>query len=1263
MGNVGQSSKPASSPIPVPTPRPDNLDGARIPVPSPRPESRASDARIPIPTPRPETPDQIVSPLASADDAAAAQSREQRGVQRQMMRALEQPNATRSGLAPYVERSDAGVRVTHIETPDAPNAPSVNLGEQLDRVDSGAGSISRLVARQADTLGGEVRALADHADDGIRKVDSTDLTGAAERLARDGGRILREAPRGSTTGTINNAMRSTHASLSGLTQLLPKGRNYDFQMPFPLVYTDNNGSTMFFPGGSRIQARHGELTLFSNGGYVKAGSIVVTAGQAEMQLGPQENVGRFDRLRVATKEGTFDVQGMVTRLGADGATFARADKVDIDLKNASIRATGVQLDVPNANTATASLESLAVRTSNVTASAGATHYTQTTNPDGSTTIDTATRALDIARGSQHLTADSMSLNLNRSRSGDAGSIRWTGEGVKFVDGTNNFDVAQAAISFTKRADGSTLHMQSQDLALNMAGRQFTSTGNATFDLVYNRDGQLTDATARATSIAFRDSATDLNATGTRLHARFDTDGRLTGLDGGADKFNLALKDGSLLNIDRGTVAISREGDSVLARARAAGGSFTNNSGTYTLGANSALDLRISPETVSLVGSTESFTARNGGNNLAIGNGRVEAVFNRVDGSETVRFSGDDVRYTGVSTSSSLTQLGVKDAKADLVRAADGATSLTMSGTEVGMTVGGHRVELDNAQNVAIATGADGRVSSIDMTLLGRSSVVSSDGKTRISGTNVDAHYNGATQTLRGTFDTAGFTLRDFNGTMRDGNITLSPNALTAAIGAGSFERTTGSTLRGDFTGFNTNVTTDANGLIRTADGAVGTLNARIGSTDVRANSVTLTSRWDGELRDVIANVATGGSIVVASNDSSLRVGAGVYELNNDGNNTWRLGASNFNLQGAYNDVTVKADGQLAGVRIADGNLFIDDVRATRVQVNGSGFSFDGDIKNIHNLAAQVTKSTGEVSGMSLRLSPTGNDSQLTATINGRVSNIPFSLTTDGAGFNASYIHTKNHVAVGFDTAGRGNARVDIKGGLISLESVDGRFSASATVHPSSPARLAYSGLGMVNHMPVGDGDRLRISTSGSIMAGFLGTPDPGHVGVRAGVNVMLPRRVNDQRIEAFDPTAPLVPMPAFGATAHVGATYTTRGGTSHMLGVEAGLIPGSIIETNIQGKMRVAGVPVPNHMNLPATVYAGARYEQETKAGATTTVAAGVFANPTAFAPDNFKLVEPSKYGAMVSVGHRRGNVEFTATGNIANDGKLGGMFGVRVGF
>ncbi|MBC7793218.1 MAG: DUF4097 family beta strand repeat protein [Clostridia bacterium] len=1082
-------------------------------------------------------------------------------------------------------------------TPKSPTAPILDLRGALGQVDSSVGPIVGGATRSLRSASNTASDLAGTVSRGLNLISPT----GAESFARGLGLIINGSPTG-IAAAINSTARSFNLSLAGLVKLLPPGENFSIILRSPLSYSDPNGITLYFPAGSRVLAKDGYLTIVAQGASIKAGEIEFDAGQARLVVGPRENLVRFDRLYGKTGSGSLDVQDVTARMQPDGATNARAGTIEVDLTTGSLRATDVILDAPNANSVSATADSVAFRNNDVALSTGATSLSQTTLSNGVTTTNASAKALDFARGSQRLTADSMLLDLTRGANGEGG-LRWLATDVKFSDGTNRLNLASATLGFTQRADGSTMHLQTRDgqLALGNHG-DVRATGNALFDLRY-RDGKLTDVTARATSVEFTDSATNLKAAGPRLEARFNAAGRLTHLNGGVDPLYLRLRDGSELNV-KGTVGITQEGDTTLLGVHVNEGSYINDWGTFTLG-SSALDMSISPETIGFVGSTEKFmfTENRGDTALAFTDGRVNALFGQKVG-DFVSITGRSARYSGTSATNVFTGFEAENVKADLTRDASGVSTLTMASNHVGMRVGDYRLALENAQNVFV-TDSNGRVAKIDVRFLGKASLRAPNGET-VTGSNIAALYSD--DTIRGSFDTAGFMLPNLGlkGEFVDGRGVVNPDRIAGSVARGYVEQTTNTPFAVTFSNLEFNATVGHANLVKGAQASVSNLEGHYGLMN------------------------------------SFRLN-GPTQLRYDGKDTLNLSSREFEGEARVNGLRVIGAGRVADIGLSNGSIFFERIGDTRAGVSGQGFDVTADINDIQGVVAQFDGvSHGATHSAAFTLTPSAADAFSNVTASFKVmAGVPLSLDVENAPILKAHGFVEpNRVGVMIDTQGGGNVVFDA-GGVLKLHGSD--ISATGTYEPLNVSRFTWA---IANHLRRVN-ENLFVSDKGSIA---FEVPGP----VVVGIQFDFPYNYRE--------VPPFVDNPStFGFSVYGGGqSKDPEGRTTAGLkvGASAG---GSALTLDVQrGEASLFGVPVPQRLSLPTTAVFGFFFRREVNDAGTTnatpmTISAtgGVFGNPAAYVSEKF-VKEETKYGLYGSGEVQHGDSTFSIGATMTDDGKFG---------
>ena len=863
-----------------------------------------------------------------------------------------------------------GVVVTDVTIPQ-PASPSAVPRVPTEEVTREIRNITNDLDRE---LGQARRTVVGAADDLLRGRERLDrvtpgATSAVEVAGAVNRGVIRNTPTGATEG-----MRSAIADLSTtLGSVIPRDANYTRNLPFPVYYDDGRGTRVVVPPGARLVARNGNLRLQSPGAFLTASGTTVRMGSLDLNIGPQNQSAVLQRFRVDTSSTTVDLQGLQTRLATDGSFVMRADSASIDLRRSqtTIRLTGAEFASTSPESMRAGFDALALRTPGVSVTTGRAGITATT--EGAANRWTADAAdVAIATRSSTFRADSLAMTLQRDGRTGAGNLGWTANGIRFNDGRNTFQANVAAVDFTRRADGtSAFAMRGRDVNLAMGERSWTATGTSSFQINYDQRGQLTSIVGEGERVRFTDPSTNMVATGASLQASFDERGLVTRLSGGSRAFDLQ-HNGNTLAVQQGTLDFTRDGSAVVMHGTALSGRYTSSHGTYELGRNGSLELRADGNRTTLRGTAEAFSYANRRGTLQFVNGRVDASFGP-DG-DALRFGGDNIRFDGNTASSQLTHLTVDNAAADIRRDASGALSLGLSGRNFGMTLDGHRVTVANADHVNVRTAPDGSVASFDMLLPGRSTFTSRDANVNIGVEGLDARYarNATGEALRIGFDR--------------GQVNIRSLGLVAS----------GTDLRAGFD-------VDNQGRLTNAGLDIGTLDARYRDTTIRVNnqpgeSLSLRTRFtDGVFRDAVLRVPNGGQLLVNHGDVTADVRRGVYDLSYDATTgTYRGRAQDFEALGSWRDVSVQASGRNADVSLVNGALQINNITGTNVRVRNGDFDVNVDMQQVDNVLARVSGISGLARGAMITLTPTADNSRITAHISTTYGGIPFSLRVDNA---------------------------------------------------------------------------------------------------------------------------------------------------------------------------------------------------------------------------------------------------------------------------
>ncbi len=1135
--------------------------------------------------------------------------------------------ALSSDLRSVVDRTGIVVTDVTIPQPAAPSGVARVPTEELTReIRNVTGDLDRELSQAR-------RSVVGAGDDLLRGRDRLDrvtpgattaleLAGAANRA------IIRNTPTGAPTG-----MRSAIADLSTtLGSVIPRDANFTRVLRFPVFYDDGRGTRIAVPPGARLVARDGNLRLQSPGAFLTANGTTAHLGGLDLNIGPQSQSSVLERFRVDTRSTSIDLQGLQTRLATDGSFLMRADSANIDLRRSqtTIRLTGAEFASGSPESMRAGFDALALRTPGVSVTSGRAGITATTEGDVARwTADAANVA--VATRTAGFRAETLTMTLHRDGRTGAGNLGWTANGVRFDDGRNSFQANVAAVDFIRRPDGSSAFaLRGRDVNLAMGDRNWRATGTSSFQINYDQRGQLTSIVGEGDNVRFTDPSTHMVATGASLHASFDENGLLSRLSGGSRGFELQ-QNGTTLVARQGSLDFIREGNTVIMRGNALSASYTSGHGTYEVGRNGALELRTDGTTTTLRGTAEAFSYANRRGTLRFVNGTVDASFGP-DG-DALRFAGDNIRFDGNTATSQLTHLSVDNAIAEVRRDANGALSLGLSGRNIGMTLDGHRVTVANADHVNVRTMPDGTVANIDMLLPGRSTLTSRDSDVNIGVEGLDARYvrNATGEALRIGFDRGQIDIRSL------GLVASSAN------------------LRAGFD-------VDAQGRLTNAGIDVGTLDARYRDTTIRVNntpgeSLSLRTRFtDGLFREAVLRVPDGGQLLVNQGDVTADIRRGIYSLGYDpATGAWRGRAQDFQALGTWRDVSVETGGRNVDISLVDGALHINNITATNVRVRNGDLNVNVDMQQVDNVLARVSGISGLARGAMITLTPTADNSRITAHISTSYAGIPFSLRIDNARqlealamvqVNQAQFHVQ-------DTTGQGRLRLEAG----PLSASGSHVGAVVTYRPFDAMRFT-DGMGL---MAGGYrlGDHFEVNPNGAFTVGSLGRDSL----FWGGLTVAPPRSFNPHAEPLSGVQQPLVPTESWSALVHAGIQGTDASGVTRGVGLYGGLVDGAQVNARLQGDWRVFNtLPLPNDMTLPATAAGGFQYRHTNADNSTWTLRAGAHAALGGLVRNEW-LHEPARVGGHASLSYQRGDLFATGSVSHTPGGGTAAMFRIGTSF
>lgn len=867
--------------------------------------------------------------------------------------------------------------------------------------------------------------------------------------------------------------------------------------------------------------------------------------------------------------------------------------------------------------------------------------------------------LDLTGGRAHLEGAKVMIGPNGVSRGSAAHLQLANNHSTILADRLEVELRPTAV-----AGGRALTVRSDNFTFQQGANVLSTKHGSTFDLVFDQNSQLRKLTANSTESHFGNGQFGVDAMNGRLETSFDAAGNMEKLTAKSGDVRYRGPSGDASAID-GELAVSFAGERLSeARARVKSGSYSGEFGRLELSGGSNFAVRYGADGAAhLDGWANQLTlGKNDGSRLALDGGRVRGELNAAGALQKLELGAEHLVFNGTSEGAHPIAVEVVKPLALLTAREGGGEKLEVRSGAGAFEVSGHRVSLDGMQSVILETTAAGEVDAFAARFPGRLDFVQRDGELSVLTRGLSANYQKDGNMLRVDFDAADVALRSAGLTahIENGRTMLDDRMLSIEVDRAEVLAELSRKMKVDVESVRLQLTRGERGAIRDLDLSFGGLEAKVDALDIMARAPSgekvrlhLSADETGRtIRQAFLQIPEGGELKLSREDVEVRLGAQTLRFDHGNDGVYRLRGEHLDINARTKNATVSITGGDAQVSLdpATGRLMIDEIRGTHVKVHTPSGDVSLDIKDMQRFLVSMTKFEGAATGAALHLIPADDGSHLTAELHARIGGVPIAVEVN----NAHELKLLGRASVNQvevyagDPSGRGQIRIGV--GPFSLEGsavgLVGRY------HPYDPGLMTES----VMRFATTDGAKLfsgvSIEPDGVLRVGT------DREGVNAELAVILPRRfaVPAYRLELTESATSAPGLIASAGYRHQGTTAS----------VFAGLVPASHATIAVeQGRVSVAGVPLPKHLDLPTTAIAGARVDLSTENSGQLGVVAGAFANPLARVPSPW-VKEPVAYGGFGAVEYRQNNWSVSAGAVVDVDRgkpKLGGAmisFGVK---
>lgn len=1161
-----------------------------------------------------------------------------------------------------------------------------------------SGSALQDLAAQTQDVSGQLQDLGSQIQSG-----SGNLKDLAKALS-DAGKGMPNLPK-AFGDVIKQYASASNAATKGLPKL-----PFPITMPVPLTL-GSPPNMLSIPAGSSLSYNPAtkNYNLGVSGLTLMAGSTAIQAGSGNILLGPT-----MDRLNVSSlniSDGSTHIQSTGNVIQIDkvhNSSLMQAQNVVVDWSSGHVQMDQVSI-VQDPNQVMINANNFAYSDANTQLSATGVQLGQQIK-DGVTTTGFSGQNLDLTTNGTQIKAGQLDFNMYQNANDGSSGLLFNGKDVHITSDGNQIDMGQGLLNIQNKADGSTLTtLATKDASWSQGAQQITSSATA-FQLQQGPDGQLQSLSAYAADLNYTDGKQNIGITNGTLNATFGPNNQLSQVTAQAGQAswmqgNQALnatglhaqinygENGLPSNLNAGAEALNwTDGqqsvnasqlnaqaiygpDGQLQQLAGSAGQVDWAQGAQNLnasGVNAQLNYGENGLPSNLTAGASQITYSDGKGLLNASNGQLNVNYDETGAFKDATVSGSSLSYASTGGNGKPLNVNLGQFSGQLTGNEQGGQTLNFTGQDLNVVADKTTANIPLIQNLQINTGADGAIDSFHVDLPSTNTVQTQDLSAALKNVQVDYQekvLSASVEQISGTLTqpelTGTFNLNGVN--LIDTEKYTSLHLDSSQIDLSKLQEQYKLDIQ------NVDLVLDKNALGQLSGGQL-----RFEDLQAQLKGYTITGTNDAGKQMVMSfglsedgkwveklgfEIPKGGALSVnKGEDWFLKLGGDQkFGLNYDpSKQIYNFTAENLNLQYINSDMQVDVSGlrgNKANLDISltpDKGLVINDISNLSGKItlkNMKGLDpVTIDIDKIKGFYLKQTGISGGQQGMMLHLAPTGEDSTMTASIRSSYNGIPVGLSLKNVHelkVGGTIATNQARVYIG-DPSGRG--QIEIQAGPLKIKGSE--IDIEAKYHMYDPQRMlnALDKLNSDNNINI-----LGRALSVDPIKGKVTLDTSNRVGPYLQSNLLFPSPVASALRSMNAPFAGFngIRDEGFGLT--FGTGWRWRGNESeNQLGLDFGLLPGSYLSIDQhKGQMSLAGVPLPKHMTLGTTPFAGVNFRQQSEEH-TLGVQAGVFANPAAFAPTDqaFIYEDPNrKLGAYAGVKyqHSSGTViglEYLGTGN-----------------
>lgn len=1040
---------------------------------------------------------------------------------------------------------------------------------------------------------------------------------------------------------FDGVIKNYAAASTAATSSLPK-------LPFPLTLPVpiNLGAPpnqLNIPAGASLSYNPASKNYQLNapGMSMMSGGTQIQAVNANILLGPT-----LDRLNI----GSLNINSGGTQIQSTGnviqvnkvtnSSLIQAQNVNVNWGSGQVSMSQVSI-IQNPNQLQLTAQNLAYADSSTQVSASAVQLGQSVQ-NGVTTTGASGSNVSVVNGGTQIQAGQLGFSLVQDANNGTSGLTFAGQDVHVISGQDKIDVGSGMLKIANHADGSSTTTLTAANGAWANGQQSITSSAAAFQIQQDASGQIQSISALAKDLHYSDGKQNLGVTNGVLNAAYGPNGQLSQLNASAATIDW-VKEAQVLSASGVTGQVNFDANGQPSQLLAGAASLSYGDGKSLLNAT---------------------------------NGALQVNYDANGALQNAQISGDSLNYSNSGNGQPLS-IGLGAFSGQLTPNADGGQSLNFNASQLDVTAGKTTANVPVIRNLQLSTDASGKVDQFHVELPATNTVNTEGLSAALKNVQVDYSQQVLSASaqqiagqlsqgdLAGTFTLDGVKLIDshqFTSLHLDNSqIDLSKLKEQYKLDIQNIDLVLDKNTAGQLSG----------GQLRFEDLQAQLKGYTITGTNEQGKQMVMSfglsddGKW---IQHLGFEIPKGGQLSVnKGEDWFLKLGGDQrFDMNYDAaTSVYNFTADHLNAQYVNKDLQLDVSG-LRGDKAhldvsltPDKGLVINDISKLSGKVTlkqGKGLDpIEIDIDKIKGFYLKQTNISGGSQGMMLHLAPTGPDSTMTASIRTAYHGIPLGISFKDVHELkvGGQISTNNaRVYIG-DPSGRG--QIEIQAGPLKLKGSE--IDIQARYHMFDAQRMLSSL------------DKLNSNNNLQILGPYLGvdpikgkaTLDTGNQrGVYGQFNLLFPSPIGAALRQTRVPDY-LQQAAGFGNIRDEGSGFTlgtgyrwvNGSGAENQLGFDLGLLPGSYLSIDQhKGSMSLAGIPLPKHMTLGTTPYAGLNYRRVTDES-TLGVQAGVFANPAALAPENTRAYiyenPGALYGATVGVKYQNANGAFLGASWIGN--------------